>query len=94
MNGATIATIISLVMCIIGILTFISGRLSKAEKEGRLAEKLDTCCRGIDEIKAKLTSQESAQTQQSIMIEKHEQRFVSLENRVKLLEQKGGISNA
>ena len=94
MNGTIITTSISFIMCIIGILTFISGRLSKAEKDGRLAEKLDTCCRGIDEIKAKLTSQENAQTQQSIMIEKHEQRLISLEDRVKILEQKGGASGA
>lgn len=90
MDGATVTLIIAVITCIIGILTFISGRLSKAERDGRLAEKLDTCVSGIDEIKAKLTAQETRQVQQDISLENHEQRLVSVENRVMSLEQKGG----
>ncbi len=83
MNVASVITIaISFTMCVIGVLTFISGRLSKAEKEGRLAEKLDTCCRGIDEIKVKLTSQEHAQNKQNIALEQHEQRLKAIENQL------------
>lgn len=90
MDGATVTLIIAVVTCIIGILTFVSGRLSKAERDGRLAEKLDTCVSGIGEIKAKLTAQETRQAQQDISLENHEQRLVSVENRVMSLEQKGG----
>ena len=54
MDGATITFLIGVISCIIGILTFISGRISKAEQDGRLSEKLDTCAKGIEEIKLKL----------------------------------------
>lgn len=86
MNGASITIIIAVITCIIGILTFISGRLAKAEKDGRLAEKLDTCARGIEEIKIKLNTQEAMQNQQNIAIEKHEQRLTSMETRLQMLE--------
>ncbi len=90
MDGATVTLIIAVITCIIGILTFISGRMSKAERDGRLAEKLDTCVNGISEIKAKLTAQETRQNQQNVALENHEQRIVSVEKRLLSLEQKGG----
>lgn len=89
MSGTTVTLLIAIITCIIGVLTFISGRLTKAEKEGRLAEKLDTCARGIDEIKTKLSTQEAMQNQQNINLEKHEQRLNSLEVRVQTLERGG-----
>lgn len=90
MNAASVITIaISFTMCVIGILTFVSGRMSKAEQEGRLAEKLDTCCRGIDEIKAKLASQEHTQNKQNIALEQHEQRIRILENQIGLIGRRG-----
>lgn len=93
MNTISIITVaISFTMCVIGILTFVSGRLSKAEKEGRLAEKLDTCCRGIDEIKAKLTSQENTQNQQNLALEQHEQRLRALEGQLRLYNERGNQS--
>lgn len=89
MSGATITLAIAIITCIIGVLTFISGRLTKAEKDGRLAEKLDTCARGIEEIKLKLTAQDAMQNQQNIAIEKHEQRLSTLETRLNLVERGG-----
>ena len=90
MNTISLITAaISFIMCVIGILTFVSGRLTKAEQEGRLAEKLDTCCRGIDEIKAKLTAQESTQNQQNITLEQHEQRLKTVENQLRLYTERG-----
>lgn len=83
-----ITVAISFTMCIIGVLTFISGRLSKAEKDGRLAEKLDTAVKGIDEIKAKLSSQEHMQNKQSIVLEQHEQRIRNLEGQIELAERR------
>lgn len=89
MSGATITLAIAIITCVIGVLTFISGRLTKAEKDGRLAEKLDTCARGIEEIKTKLTAQEAVQNQQNIAIEKHEQRLDLLETRLQVVERGG-----
>lgn len=91
MSGATITLVIAIITCIIGVLTFISGRLTKAEKEGRLAEKLDTCARGIEEIKAKLTAQDAIQNQQNIALEKHEQRLNTLETRIHIVERGGTL---
>lgn len=89
MSGATITLAIAIITCVIGVLTFVSGRLTKAEKEGRLAEKLDTCARGIEEIKTKLTAQDAIQNQQNVAIEKHEQRLDTLESRLQVIERGG-----
>lgn len=86
MDGATITLLIGVISCIVGILTFISGRMTRAERDGRFAEKLDTCARGISEIKTKLDIQDAAQNQQNITLGEHEQRLKILETRVKSLE--------
>lgn len=83
--SGVITIAISFTMCLIGVLTFISGRLSKAEKEGRLAEKLDTCCKGIDEIKAQLAAQDHIQNKQNIALEQHEQRIRNLEGQLEIM---------
>lgn len=85
MNGATITFLIGVISCVIGILTFISGRLSKAEQNGRFAEKLDTCAKGIAEIKSKLDSQESTQNRQDILLTEHAQQISHLANQQKIL---------
>lgn len=83
LNGATITLLIGVISCIIGVLTFISGRISKAEQDGRLSEKLDTCAKGIEEIKIKLDGQESIQNQQNVMINSHE---IILKNHTEKIE--------
>lgn len=87
MDASTITFLVGIISCIIGVLTFITGRLSKAERDGRFAEKLDTCAKGIDEIKTKLGVQEIAQNQQNVILGEHEQRLKSLESRVKTIEE-------
>jgi flagellin-like hook-associated protein FlgL len=64
----------------------VSGRLSKAERDGRFAEKLDTCAKGIEEIKTKLGVQENAQNMHNVKLSAFEQRVRNLEDRVKDLE--------
>lgn len=88
LNGATITFLIGVISCIIGVLTFISGRISKAEQNGRFAEKLDTCAKGIAEIKSKLDSQESTQNRQDILLTEHAQQISHLETRIKNLEER------
>jgi len=78
--------IIGVITCIVGVLTFISARITKAEQNGRFAEKLDNCVKGIEEIKTTLSIQSVAQNQQDITLGEHEQRIKSLEARVANLE--------
>lgn len=93
MDGATLTLIIGLISCIIGILTFVSAKITKAEQNGRLSEKLDACAKGIEEIKGKLDGQEAVQNAQNVMlnshellIKTHEEKIIHLENSIESLK--------
>ena len=89
MDGAAILTlVVGGISCLVAVLTFITARISRAENNGRFAEKLDNCINGIEEIKSKLDRQEAAQNQQSITLAQHGQRIESLEARVESLERR------
>lgn len=46
-----IGCIVGIISCIIGISSFLSAQITKAKQDGVLIEKIDQCCKGIDEIK-------------------------------------------
>lgn len=86
LDGATVTFLIGIISCLIGILTFVSGRISKAEQNGRLSEKLDSCVKGIEEIKSKLDAQEVVQNSQNVKINSHELILNSHEEKIEKLE--------
>ena len=87
MDGpSTIALIVGVITCVIGVLSFVSARISKAEQDGRFAEKLDNCVKGISEIKATMQSHSMTQNQQDVRLSEHEQRIKSLEARMRVVE--------
>ena len=86
MNAATITFLIGVISCVIGILTFVSGRISKAEQNGRLSEKLDSCVKGIEEIKTKLDNQEAIQNAQNVKINSHDIMIANHEEKIEKIE--------
>lgn len=92
----TVTFICSLIMCAIGIATFISALLTRARKDGQLEYKVDAALQGIDEIKNTLNRTHSWQEESGLKIQSHEEKiktlFTQCENfdkRLSALEKKG-----
>lgn len=49
-----IGSVVGVVTCIVGVATFTSAQLSKANQDGRLLEKVEQACAGINEIKKEM----------------------------------------
>ena len=96
----TITFICSLIMCAIGIATFISALLTRARKDGQLEYKVDAALKGIDEIKNTLNHTHSRQEEFGLKIQSHEEKiktlfakYDDLNERLSTIERKG-TSNA
>lgn len=88
----TVTFICGVIMCIIGVATFVSALLTKARKDGQLEYKVDAALKGIDEIKSTLNHTQSWQESISLKVQSHEEQIITLfnnqaalENRVNLL---------
>lgn len=49
-----IGCVVGVITCVVGVATFTSAQLSKASQDGRLLEKVEQACKGIDEIKKEM----------------------------------------
>lgn len=93
----TVTFICGIIMCCIGVATFISALLTRARKDGQLEYKVDAALKGIDEIKATLSHTQSWQESIGLKVQSHEEQIVtlfnnynSLDKRVSSLERKDG----
>lgn len=84
----TISFAISLIMCAIGIMTFISGIMQRSKNDGILSNKVDTALKGIDEIKKTLSEQRDWREEISIITERQQQQINTLFRRVEVLEKR------
>lgn len=92
----TVTFICSLIMCAIGIATFISALLTRARKDGQLEYKVDAALKGIDEIKETLSHTHEWQEGSGLKIQSHEEQiktlftnYENLEKRLSAIERKG-----
>ena len=92
----TVTFICSLIMCAIGIATFISALLTRARKDGQLEYKVDAALKGIDEIKNTINRTHSWQEEFGLKMQSHEEKIKTLftncesfEKRLAALERKG-----
>ncbi len=74
----TITFICGVIMCVIGISTFVSALLTRARKDGQIEYKVDSALKGIDEIKDSIKSHNNWQESMSIKVESHEEKIESL----------------
>lgn len=74
----TITFLCGLLMCIIGIATFISGLLTRARKDGQLEYKVDSLLKSIDEIKSSLEHHNGWKQELAVKVEGHQQNIESL----------------
>lgn len=78
MDTGTITFLIGIIGCIIGISTFISGRMAKAEKNGSMETKITQALDGISSINRKLEDFSKNQHNIDLMVNSHEEQIRSL----------------
>ena len=92
----TVTFVSGIIMCVIGVATFISALITRARKDGQLEYKVDAALKGIDEIKSTLNNTHIWQEDIALKVQSHEEKIVTLFNdyreltdRVSALERKG-----
>lgn len=83
----TVTFICGVIMCLIGVSTFITSMLSKAKSDGILSNKVDTALKGIDEIKSSLNDQRKWREEIAIITARQDEQIDTLFKKVKCLEQ-------
>lgn len=89
-SAQTVTLICGIVMCFIGVLTFIASMVSKAKGDGILSNKVDTALKGIDEIKSSLNDQRRWREEIAVITARQDEQIDTLFKKVKALEQKVG----
>ena len=82
----TITFICGVILCVIGVATFVTGLVSRAKEDGALSNKVDTALKGIDEIKQTLSEQRYWRETIGIELENHEQKINTLFNKIESIE--------
>lgn len=92
----TVTFVSGIIMCVIGVATFISALISRARKDGQLEYKVDAALKGIDEIKTTLNSTHLWQEDIALKVQSHEEKIRTLFNnydtvveKLSILERKG-----
>ena len=80
-GNESILFMISIITCLIGVLTFISGMMQRSKSDGILTNKVDMALKGIDEIKASLNENTIWRREISTKVEGHEQNIKTLFSR-------------
>lgn len=78
MDGPTITLIIGVVGCVIGVSTFISSLLNKAQNNGVLEQKIEQALQGIEDIKKKVESSAVNQSNMSLTVQSHTEQIKTL----------------
>ena len=78
MDGPTITLIVGIVGCVIGVSTFVSSLLNKAQTNGVLEQKIEQALQGIDEIKTQVKDSAASQSNMSLVVQTHTEQIKSL----------------
>lgn len=82
----TITFSIGIIMCVIGVASFVVGITQRAKSDGVLSNKVDSAVKGIEEIKTTLSEQRDWREDIGITVERHNQQLNTLFRRVDALE--------
>lgn len=86
MDWPTVSLLLGLISGGIGIATFISGRMAKAERSGALEAKIEQALQGISDIKETLEEYSKNQHINELTVRSHDEQLKTLFNSVKLLQ--------
>lgn len=80
MDVGTISFLCSIILCLVGVATFVSGKTSRYKAEGVLEQKVQQTLDGITDVKKKLDNISSAQNTMGVTIASHSEQIVTLFN--------------
>lgn len=75
-----------ILMCIIGVCTFVSGMVNRAKGDGILSNKVDNALKGIEDIKTTLLEQRTWRDSINKALTEHSEKIKTLFNRINSLE--------
>ena len=84
----TVTFVIGIIMCTIGVASFVVGITQRAKSDGVLTNKVDSALKGIEEIKSTLTEQRDWREDIGITVASHTEQLNTLFRRVEALEKK------
>lgn len=84
----TITFSIGIIMCVVGVASFVVGITQRAKSDGVLSNKVDSALKGIEEIKTTLTEQRDWREDIGITVAAHAEQINTLFKRVEMLEKK------
>lgn len=82
----TITFTTGLILCAVGVATFIVSLLTRAKNDGVLANKVDNALRGIEEIKQTISEQRSWREVITKEISTHDEQIKTLFNKIEEIE--------
>lgn len=68
----------SVVVCLIGVATFVVGMVGRAKKDGILEQKINQAISGIEDIKLDMKGVANGQQSMAIIIQSHEEQIKNL----------------
>lgn len=80
MDTATITLIAGIISCIIGVSSFVSGRMAKAEQNGSMETKINQALEGIAAINRKLEDSAHEQHETDLLVRSHDEQIHTLFN--------------
>lgn len=78
MDPSTVTLIIGIISCVVGVSTFVSGRMAKAEHNGNMEAKINQALDGISQINRKLEESSTNHHEISLLVQSHEEKIKTL----------------
>lgn len=78
MDMSTVTFLAGVISCIIGLSTFITGRMSKAEQNGTMEQKINQALEGIASINRKLEQSTNEQHNMELLVRSHDEQIKTL----------------
>lgn len=73
-----ISLVCSIILCIIGVATFVVGMNSRSKNDGAMMQKLDQAVGGIEELKTDMKEVKDNQHKSDLRIQSHEDQIKTL----------------
>ena len=80
MDPETITLIAGVISCVIGVSTFVSGMITRSERNGSMETKITQALDGIESINRKLEASAHEQHSMDLLVRSHEEKIKTLFN--------------
>lgn len=82
----TILFVCSLLACVVGVLTFVTGLTARAKNDGIVVQKINQAIAGIEELKSDVKTISSTQQSLALAVKSHEEQINTLFHMVRAEE--------